>query len=75
MPSAAIVNLPQPHQQVLVVNSGACAVFFQYRFTPNIVLISRTRLSLGLDMDFGSRHFRNRPTFGSTMCHDTDGES
>ena len=32
---------------------------------PNIVLTMRTRLSLGLDMDFGSRHFRSRPTFGS----------
>ena len=27
---------------------------------PNIVLIMRTRLSLGLQMDFGSRHFRSR---------------
>ena len=32
---------------------------------PNIVLTMRSRLSLGLQMDFGSRHFRSRTTFGS----------
>ena len=36
---------------------------------PNIVLIMRTRLSLGLHMDFDT--FRSRPIFGS---HDTEQE-
>ena len=28
MPTAAILNLPRPHQQVLIVNSDACADIF-----------------------------------------------
>ena len=32
---------------------------------PNIVLTMRSRLSFGLQMDFGSRHFRSRLTLGS----------
>ena len=45
--------------------SNADITHLRIVLTPNIVQFMRTRLSLGLHVDFGSRNFRSRPIFGN----------